>query len=159
MVVRLLACAWFSSLAGLAGLAGLAVLAACGSTTPVPVTNGDMGGPVKKISLSWGITTIGASSEVFLAVTDQNGRATSHPLGRFDGECAVISGGRPSTGAATAVLCKRGDFGVELDAIPRSGVIIVLRIPYTAGAETDPLSGQEIAHIAVPVDAKIEASN
>jgi hypothetical protein len=117
--------------------------------------------PVKKASLGWGIKASrdGAAAEVFLAITDETGRATSHPLGRFDGECAAISGGRPSTGAITAVLCKRGDIGVELDAIPRPGVIIVLKMAYAAGAQPDPLAGEEVAHIAVPVGAKIEVSN
>jgi hypothetical protein len=57
------------------------------------------------------------------------------------------------------VLCKRGDIGVELDAIPRPGVIIVLKMGYAAGADPDPLAGEEAAHIAVPVGAKIEVSN
>lgn len=114
---------------------------------------------VKKASLGWGIKAAGDGAEVFLAITDETGRATSHPLGRYDGDCSVLSGGRPSTGAITAVLCKRGDIGFELDAVPRPGVIIVLKVPYAEGADPDPLSGEEVAHIAVPVGAKIETAN
>lgn len=112
--------------------------------------------PIKKAALSWGIKPLGSSSDVFLTVTDENGRATSHPLGRHDGECAILSSGRGATGAITATLCKRGDVGVELDVIPRPGVLIVLKLPYVAGAEPDPLAGEEVAHINVPIGAKIE---
>ncbi len=138
----------------------------CGSRTvgSSKGSGGDGGGGgeeivIKKASLGWGIKASGGGADVFLAITDETGRATSHPLGRFDGECAVMSGGRSSTGAITAVLCKRGDIGFELDAIPRPGVIIVLKVPYAEGAEPDPLTGEEVAHIAVPVGAKIETTN
>ena len=140
---------------------GLAILSSCGAkgTGSSAPTGADEPVLVKKASLGWGIKAAGDGAEVFLAVTDETGRATSHPLGRFDGECAVMSGGRSSTGAITAVLCKRGDIGFELDAIPRPGVIIVLKVPYAEGAEPDPLTGEEVAHIAVPVGAKIETTN
>jgi hypothetical protein len=114
---------------------------------------------IKKAALGWGIKPAGSGADVFLAITDETGRATSHPLGRYDGECSVLAGGRPATGAVTAVLCKRGDIGFELDAVPRPGVIIVLKMPYAEGADPDPLSGEEVAHIAVPVGAKIETAN
>ena len=86
--------------------------------------------------------------------TEARGRTRRHVVG----ECAAIDGGRPSTGALLAVLCKRGDVGVELDAIPRPGVIIVLKFPYVEGADPDPLAGQEIEHVEVPVGAKIETT-
>jgi hypothetical protein len=137
----------------------IAVACACGGSAKSGPGPDDGSAPVvKKASLSWGIKASGASSEVFLAVTDENGRATSHPLGRYDGECAVISQGRSTTGAITAVLCKRGDVGVELDAIPRPGVIIVLKMPHVTGADPDPLAGEELAHINVPIGAKIETN-
>lgn len=140
---------------------GLAILSSCGAKgTGSSAPNGtDDPVLVKKASLGWGIKAAGDGAEVFLAVTDETGRATSHPLGRFDGECAVLEGGRASTGALTAVLCKRGDVGVELDAIPRPGVIIVLKMGYAAGADPDPLAGEEVAHINVPVGAKIEVAD
>jgi hypothetical protein len=140
---------------------GLAFLSSCGAKGTGSSNGGGTDEPVlvKKASLGWGIEAAGDGADVFLAVTDETGRATSHRLGRFDGECAEIAGGRPSTGAITAVLCKRGDVGVELDAIPRPGVIIVLKMGYAAGADPDPLAGEEVAHIAVPVGAKIEVSN
>lgn len=142
------------------GVALAFAIAACGSTSTGSSTPG--GGEqiiVKKAQLSWGIQRAGDGADVFLAITDETGRATSYPLGRYDGECAVIAGGRPSTGAITGVLCKRGDIGVELNAIPRQGAIIVLKMGYAAGAEPDPLSGEEIQQIAVPVGAKIETSS
>lgn len=144
-----------------------ATVLSCGSRTvgSSKGSGGDGGGGgsdeeiiVKKASVGWGIKTAGDGADVFLAITDETGRATSHPLGRFDGECSVLSGGRSSTGAITAVLCKRGDIGFELGAIPRPGVIIVLKVPYAEGAEPDPLSGEEVAHIQVPVGAKIETA-
>ncbi len=152
MLHRLMTCAL------LAG-ALTAAVASCGSTSKGSSGTGE---PeeiiVKKASLAWGIKPAGDGAEVFLAVTDETGRVTSHPLGRYDGECAAIDGGRPSTGALLAVLCKRGDVGVELDAIPRPGVIIVLKFPYVEGADPDPLAGQEIEHVEVPVGAKIETT-
>jgi hypothetical protein len=149
MVLRALLCLWILGSLG------------CGSRPKNGALTGSEGEPqlIKKASLAWGIKPIGSSADVFFAVTDENGRATSHPLGRFEGECTIIGGGRPSTGAITAVLCKRGDIGVELDAVPRPGVVIVLKIPYVVGADPDPLSGEEIAHITVPIGAKIEISN
>ena len=135
----------------------LLVCASCGGA-PKGSSDGDGGGEViiKKVSLSWGVKPIGGSADIFLTVTDEIGRATSHPMGRLPGECAIIDSGRPSTGAITAVLCKTGDVGVELDAIPRPGMIIVLKMGYAAGAEPDPLAGEEVAHVEVPIGAKIE---
>lgn len=133
----------------------LVACAACGGASQAPTSPGEPQ-PIKKAALSWGIRPAGASNEVFLAVTDEIGRSTSHPLGRYEGECAVLSSGRQSTGAITAVLCKRGDIGTELDVVPRPGVLIVLKMGYVAGADPDPLAGEELAHIAVPIGAKIE---
>ncbi len=140
---------------------GFSLLSACGAKGTGSTSPGATDDPVlvKKASLGWGIQAVGDRADVYLAVTDENGRATSHSLGRFDGECAVLESGRASTGAITALLCKRGDVGVELDAIPRPGVIIVLRMGYAAGSDPDPLAGDEIAHIEVPVGAKIEVAN
>jgi hypothetical protein len=137
---------------------GFCSAVACGASKGTSTTEGSSP-QMKKASLAWGIKPAGGGAEVFFAVTDETGRATSHPLGRFDGECTVMSGGRAATGAVTAVLCKRGDVGVELDAVPRPGVIIVLKMPYAAGAEPDPLSGEEVAHISIPVGASIETAN
>lgn len=133
----------------------LMACAACGGASQAPTPPGEPP-PIKKAALSWGIRPAGASNEVFLAVTDEIGRSTSHPLGRYEGECAVLSSGRQSTGAITAVLCKRGDIGTELDVVPRPGVLIVLKMGYAAGADPDPLAGEELAHISVPIGAKIE---
>jgi hypothetical protein len=137
---------------------GFCCAVACGASKGPSTTEGSSP-QVKKASLAWGINSAGGAADVFLAVTDETGRATSHPLGRFEGECTAISGGRPATGAVTALLGRRGDVGVELDAVPRPGVIIVLKMAYAAGAEPDPLSGEEVAHIAVPVGALIETTN
>lgn len=133
----------------------LVACAACGGASQAPTSPGEPP-PIKKAALSWGIRPAGASNEVFLAVTDEIGRTTSHPLGRYEGECAVLSAGRQSTGAVTAVLCKRGDVGTELDVVPRPGVLIVLKMGYVAGADPDPLAGEELAHISIPIGAKIE---
>ncbi len=160
MLHRLLPRALGAALAISSSAVLIGALAACGSSSKGAATPGD--GEeiiIKKAQLGWGIKAVGDGAEVYLAITDEMGRATSHPLGRYDGECSVIPGGRPSTGAITAVLCKRGEVGVELDAIVRPGVIIVLKMGYAAGAEPDPLSGEEIEHIQVPMGAKIETSN
>lgn len=133
----------------------LLACAACGGASQQPTLQGEPPS-TKKAALSWGLRPVGASIEVFLAVTDEIGRSTSHPLGRYEGECAVLSGGRQSTGAITAVLCKRGDVGTELDVVPRPGVLIVLKMGYVAGADPDPLAGEELAHINIPIGAKIE---
>ena len=75
--------------------------------------------------------------------------------GRFEVGTAVATG----TQFIEAMMRKAADVGVELDAVPRPGQIIVLRMPYVAGADPDPLSGEEVAHIAIPVGATIENGN
>ncbi len=131
-------------------------LCGCGGSSASTRPTQDEPSLIKRAAISWGLTAAGSSTDVYLSVTDETGRTTSHSLGRHDGECSVLSGRRSATGAITAVLCKRGDVGTELDVVPRPGMLIVLKLPYVAGAEPDPLAGEEAAHIAVPVGAKIE---
>jgi hypothetical protein len=118
-------------------------------------------GPVqlaKKVALSWGITPAGESSDIYLALTDETGAVSSHPIGRFRGTCAVAA---PSAGmsALTAVRCTYGGTGTELHAVLQGGeTIIVLSLIVDQGVAPDPMARQEVTRITIPLGAAVEAS-
>lgn len=111
----------------------------------------------KKVALSWGIEVQGAQANVYLAATDETGKAVSHPLGTFDGQCTVIVPA-PEMKAVTGVHCANGAKGTELHAVIQTDHVIVLKMPTAAGTTPDPMARVEIARIDVPPGAAIEAA-
>lgn|SRR5690606_31163804 len=126
-----------------------------GATTPSPE---DSGGDVlaKKISVSWGITQQGSSSEVFLQTTDETGKQVSYPLGRYAGACEVIQPAAEMK-ALTGVHCMTGNAGVELHLVITPPDIIVVKMPVELGVTPDPMSREEIQRVTVPAGTAIEA--
>jgi hypothetical protein len=136
-------------------------LAGCPKNAPAPATPAAGSGSdvvavlVKKIAVGFQASKAGAKSEVFLTVTDETGAASSRSVGTYPGECAVI-GARPDFDAISAIRCKQGAAGTELQAVARNGEVIVVRLPADEGVKQDPMARDEVMRITAPVGAKIE---
>jgi hypothetical protein len=135
-------------------------LAACGGAQ-TPTGGGE---PViaKKVGVSWGIEKHpegnDAMADVFLAITDETGKQVSHPLGRYKGECAVITPA-PDMNAPTGVACRTGATGTELHAAIQHGdEIVVLKLGVDDGVKPDPMAREVVTTIKVPLGAKIEVT-
>jgi len=144
----------------------LVVVAACNraartGTTAAAGPVGESGdtAPVvaKKVAVSWGFEKHGEMSDVFLATTDETGKQVSHPLGRYKGECSVITPA-PEMNAVSGVACRTGATGTELHAVIQNGVnIVILQLGINEGVKQDPMAREEVTRVQVPLGAKIEA--
>jgi len=111
----------------------------------------------KRVALSWGIEKQGELADIFLATTDETGKQVSHPLGRYKGDCTVITPAKEMN-AVTGVACRTGGTGTELHAVIQGGQdVIVLKLGITPGVTPDPMGREEILRVTVPPGAKIEA--
>ena len=136
----------------------LVLLASCSGAAKTGSKTGT-GEPViaKKVVLSWGIEKQGEMADLFLATTDETGKQISHPLGRYKGECTVITPAKEMN-AVTGVACRTGGTGTELHAVVQGGVdVIIVKLGIDAGVTPDPMAREEVMHITVPLGAKIEA--
>jgi len=138
----------------------LMFLGACGGTARTGPTTGSTEPPVaKKIALSWGIEKHGEMSDIFLATTDETGKQVSHALGRYKGDCAVITPAR-AMNAITGVACRTGATGTELHAVVEHGEdVVILQLGINAGVTADPMAREEVARVKLPLGAKIEAGS
>ena len=141
-------------------LALATALLACGSKAQTGSTTGSGGEPIvaKKVVVSWGIEKHGETADLFLATTDETGKQVSHPLGRYKGDCAVITPAKEMN-AATGLACRTGGTGTELHAVIEHGEdIVVLQSGINEGVKPDPMARQEIARIKVALGTKIEVA-
>ena len=138
----------------------LAFLASCGGAAKKASTTGADSTPVivaKKVAVSWGITKVGEMADIFLATTDETGKQVSHSLGRYKGECAVITPPREMN-ALSGVACRTGGTGTELHAVVQNGEdVVVLKMGIDQGVTPDPMAREEVIRVTVPRGAKIEA--
>jgi hypothetical protein len=110
----------------------------------------------QRISLSWGIQQVGEAADLFLQTTDETGKQVSHELGRYKGTCAVATPAAEMN-ALTAVDCKTGGTGTELQAVVHGGdEIIVVKLGIDEGVKPDPMARDEVKRIKVPLGTKIE---
>jgi hypothetical protein len=137
----------------------LALVAACGGKAKPASTTGDAP-PIlaKKVALSWGIEKQGEMADLFLATTDETGKQISHPLGRYKGDCSVITPAKEMN-ALSGIACRTGGTGTELHAVVEQGEdIVVLQLGIDQGVTPDPMARQEIKRVKVPGGAKIEVA-
>jgi len=137
----------------------LALLGACSGAAKPGSKAGPSEPPViaKRVALSWGIEKQGELADIFLATTDETGKQVSHPLGRYKGDCTVITPAKEMN-AVTGVACRTGGTGTELHAVIQGGQdVIVLKLGITPGVTPDPMGREEILRVTVPPGAKIEA--
>ena len=113
--------------------------------------------PAKKIAVSWGIEKQGEMADISLATTDETGKQISTLLGRYKGECSVITPAKEMN-ALTGVACRTGPTGTELHAVVQGGdELIVLKLGINEGVTPDPMAREEVTRVKVPLGAKIEA--
>ena len=113
----------------------------------------------KRVALTWGLEKHGASTEVFLATTDETGKQVSHPVGSYRGDCAVITPAKEMN-ALTGVACRYGGTGVELHAVIQHGVdVVVVKLGTDEGVTPDPMAREEVTRVTVPLGAKIEVGS
>ena len=111
----------------------------------------------KRVALSWGIEKHGELADIFLATTDETGKQVSHPLGRYKGDCTVITPAKEMN-AVPGVACRTGGTGTELHAVIQRGEdVVILKLGIDPGVTPDPMARQEILRVTVPPGAKIEA--
>src|SRR5512140_1536794 len=137
----------------------LALLGACSGAAKTGSKAGPSEPPViaKRVALSWGIEKQGELADIFLATTDETGKQVSHPLGRYKGDCTVITPAKEMN-AVTGVACRTGGTGTELHAVIQGGQdVIVLKLGIDPGVTPDPMGREEILRVTVPPGAKIEA--
>lgn len=146
----------------LLALISTAGLGACGGAQ-APTGTGEREPTIaKKVGVSWGIEKhpegADAMADVFLATTDETGKQVSHPLGRYKGECAVITPAADMN-APTGVACRTGATGTELHAVVQHGdEIVVLKLGIDDGVKPDPMAREVVTTIKVPLGAKIEVT-
>ncbi|HET9992279.1 MAG TPA: hypothetical protein VFQ65_27295 [Kofleriaceae bacterium] len=128
----------------------LGLVAACsGGQKPHGGTGSGSQVYAKKISLGWGFQAEGATTNVFLQVTDETGKQVSHPITSFSGECKPISPAAAMK-AITGCACT----GFELHAVVQGDDIVILKLP---SGTTDPMAREEVTRIKTPGGAAIEA--
>jgi hypothetical protein len=119
--------------------------------------SGEVAAPgAKRFAVSWGIEQHGSAADVFLATTDETGKQVSHPLGTYQGVCAVITPAKEMN-AVTGVGCRDGATGTELHAIIEHGEeIVVVKLRVDEGVKQDPMAREEVTRIKVPLGAKVQ---
>ena len=111
---------------------------------------------VKKVMVSWGISPVGETADIFLATTDETGKQVSHSIGRYKGTCSVFSPAQDMN-AITGVQCRVGGGGTELHLVVQGGEeLIVLQMPFVDGAPQDPMDRKEIIRVKVSRGIAIE---
>jgi hypothetical protein len=144
-------------------LAWISAISACSWATKTSnTTTHDEPMLAKKVALSWGIEKQvqggEAMADVFLATTDETGKQISHPLGRYKGECVVITPAREMN-AVSGVACRTGGTGTELHAVIEHGeAVVILMLGIDDGVTHDPMARKEVARVKVPLGAKIDFS-
>jgi hypothetical protein len=137
-----------------------AVLASCSARAKPDAKPGSSEAPpiiAKRVAVSWGIQPQGEFADIFLATTDETGKQVSHSLGRFKGICTVAAPGKEMK-ALTAVDCRTGGTGTELQAVVEHGeYIVVVKLGIDQGVIPDPMARDEVMRVKVPLGAKIEA--
>lgn len=113
----------------------------------------------KKISISWGLSPTSrgghAMTDVYLAMTDETAKQTSHSIGVFEGVCAVRSPDKEMN-ALTGIRCDTGGTGTELHAIAQGGdQIVILKMLWAEGATPDPMAREEVTRFRVPLGVAI----
>jgi len=138
----------------------LALVAACsGAAKSGSTAKSDAPPLVKKVVVSWGIEKHGEMADVFLATTDETGKQVSHSLGRYKGDCAVITPAKEMN-AVSGVACRTGPTGTELHAVIQRGQdIVVVKLGIDEGVKQDPMAREEVTRITVPLGTKIEAGS
>jgi len=137
---------------------GLLVSCAGAAKTSSTGSGGGDGAPAiaKKVALSWGIEKHGATSDVFLATTDETGKQVSHLIGSYRGDCSVIVPAKEMN-AVTGVACRYGGTGVELHAVIEHGQdVVIVKLGTDEGVTPDPMAREEVTRVQVPLGAKIE---
>ena len=142
---------------------GTLVLGCSGTAKPSTTTGAGSGSGApllaKRVSVSWGIQQDGEMADLFLQTTDETGSQVSHELGRWKGTCKVSTPG-PNMNALTAVDCRTGGTGTELQAVLHGGdEIIIMKLGIDEGTMPDPMAREEVKRIKVPLGAKIEAGS
>lgn len=122
-----------------------------GSAAPPPLA--------KRLSISWGLTPASrggrAMTEVYLAMTDETAKQTSHSIGTYEGACAVFSPPAEMR-ALTGVRCDTGGAGTDLHAIVQGGdQIVILHGLWAEGATPDPMGREEVTRFKVPLGVAI----
>ena len=119
--------------------------------------SGEVAAPgAKRFAVSWGIEQHGSAADLFLATTDETGKQVSHPLGTYQGVCAVITPAREMN-AVTGVACRDGATGTELHAIVEHGQeVVVVKLRTDEGVKQDPMAREEVTRIKVPLGAKVQ---
>ena len=131
------------------------------TTTGAGAGSGPSGPPLvaKRVTVSWGIQQNGGMADLFLQTTDETGSQVSHELGTWSGTCAV-STPAANMNALTAVSCRTGGTGTELQAVPHGGdEIVIMKMGIDEGVMPDPMAREEVTRIKVPLGAKIEAGS
>jgi hypothetical protein len=138
----------------------LAFLASCSAPAKPDAKPGSSeAAPIiaKRVAVSWGIEPKGEFADIFLATTDETGKQVSHSLGRYKGICTVAAPGKEMK-ALTAVDCRTGGTGTELQAVVEHGeYIVVVKLGIDQGVTPDPMARDEVMRVKVPPGAKIEA--
>jgi hypothetical protein len=115
--------------------------------------------PIKQVLIAWALVPSESGptrTTVSLALTDEMGRVTNHPLGTYDGTCTDV-GGIELYSADAAVTCGQGGKGVQLHAVAGRGEVLVYAMDIAEGTEPDPMARRQIADVDVPIDAKVSA--
>jgi hypothetical protein len=138
----------------------LAFLASCSARAKPDAKPGSSeAAPIiaKRVVVSWGIEPQGEFADIFLATTDETGKQVSHSLGRFKGVCTVAAPGKEMK-ALTAIDCRTGGTGTELQAVVEHGeYIVIVKLGIDQGVTPDPMARDEVMRVKVPLGAKIEA--
>jgi len=116
--------------------------------------------PIKQVLLAWSLEPTSSGpikTKVALAVTDEMGRVTNHPIAELDGTCTDV-GPIELYRADTALTCGQAGKGVQLHAVAGRGEVLVFEMDIAEGTEPDPMARRQIARVEVSVDAKISVA-
>lgn len=135
------------------------VAVACGgATTPVPEQGPS--GVARRAAVAFAAadaTRPGSDVrrvDVFLAVTDERGHTSSHPLGNFEGDCRTVPANRENQSIA-AMQCWQTGRGFLLEAIADRGEVLVVSLPLAEGIPPDPMAREEVTRVRVEPGAAI----
>lgn len=126
-----------------------------GSTSPA-TGSGSSTVLAKKLVVTWGITQGATSAEIFLQTTDETGHQVSRSAGTYKGTCSATKPA-PEMKALSAVICKDGATGTEIDAVTQVNEIIVLKLRIDDGVTPDPMAREEVLRVDIPVGIAVES--
>lgn len=134
------------------------LVSACGGKSKQDTTAAGSGSdtPIlaKKVAIGLGVTQNGSSAHVYLQITDETGKQTSYPVGRYDGTCESITPA-PEMKALAGVHCTTPTGGTELHAVAADTEIVVLKLHVEEGVAPDPMAREEVRRVKVPPGAAI----